>query len=372
VIKALVASGSAIGFVGFVAVLGGAIMWVRFYAARLPADQAVSVVPKNELVAFGAVTLVTFFVLGGLAVAASYLIDSNAGPSKETRLFLIGVVVVEMAYAIAVTPFEKKAERWVLLCLLVVMGAVLGTVLGLLRGFKLIPDVRQTWRDPDKRRLFLAKLLLYALVAVAIVFAGFVAAPELWLGGVLLVAAVLGRAVMRVASLSGDRFGWYAVALFASIVLFGAALNILRTVDLPQVQPAALLRASDAEGICGLYITETSERIYLARSDLPNPEAKRPERTSGRIFWVPRKDVTDFALGSLQSLRDAEKQAPRLRSELLHNRQPRVVAVDTTLDRETVTGTQGEPMRTRKKTTKSTEPEVRESPAVPDVSPCGK
>jgi hypothetical protein len=91
-LKALVASATAIGFTGFVAVLGGAILWVRFYSARLPADQALAVMPKGELVIFGAVTLVTFFILGGLTVLASYLLDPRAGPTASTRRILITLV----------------------------------------------------------------------------------------------------------------------------------------------------------------------------------------------------------------------------------------------------------------------------------------
>jgi hypothetical protein len=52
--QVLPAIGSALGFVGFVAVLGGAIDWVRFSAADLPSDQAVGAIPQSDLVAVGA------------------------------------------------------------------------------------------------------------------------------------------------------------------------------------------------------------------------------------------------------------------------------------------------------------------------------
>lgn len=48
--QTLPAIGSAISFVGFVTVVGTAIEWIRFYAAHLPATQAVLAVPKQELV----------------------------------------------------------------------------------------------------------------------------------------------------------------------------------------------------------------------------------------------------------------------------------------------------------------------------------
>jgi hypothetical protein len=393
-LKALVASATAIGFTGFVAVLGGAILWVRFYSARLPADQAIAVMPTGDLVVFGAVTLVTFFVLGGLTVLASYLLDPHAGPTASTRRILITLVAIEMAYAIAITPFGDNWKRLGLIALVAVIGVAGELALTKLGSVDLTSSPRKCLGDKTTRWPYVAKIGLYLLVVVAIAGAVLLANPELWLGGVLLVAALLGRAVMRVARLSGNNFGWYGVALFLSVVLFGAALNVLRTIDLPQVQPAALLRENDAEGVCGLYITETDDRIYLARTDLAEPEGKRPIRTSGRIFWVPREDVTDFSVGSLQSIRDAEKRAPVLRRELLLDRQPQIVSVETTVEKQTSPPSDegqagpgggatddsgasgGQPQKAAEATTtrtrKFTAPKVREAPKVPDTVPCAE
>jgi len=101
-IRALPAIVGAVGFVGFVAVLGGAIDWIRFHTVGLPADQAVHAVGRSELVATGAVSLVSFTLLGGLAVLTARLIDPHV---HATRGLLRGVVVAGLVELIVVLVF---------------------------------------------------------------------------------------------------------------------------------------------------------------------------------------------------------------------------------------------------------------------------
>src|SRR5918994_1092909 len=61
---------TAAGFLGFVAVVGGAIVWFRFHTSQLPAVQAIDAMPRSELLVTGAVPLMLFGVLGIGAVAA--------------------------------------------------------------------------------------------------------------------------------------------------------------------------------------------------------------------------------------------------------------------------------------------------------------
>jgi hypothetical protein len=71
--RALPAIGSAIGFVGFVALIGGAIEWIRFDSIGLPANQAVHAIPRSELVVDGAWALSLFIILGLLAILVAFL-----------------------------------------------------------------------------------------------------------------------------------------------------------------------------------------------------------------------------------------------------------------------------------------------------------
>ena len=89
--QALPAIGSAVGFLGFVAVLGGVIDWVRFQAAQLPASQAVAAVPRSELVSVGAEALILFTLLGVAAVLIVYTLDPIAEGTSKT-VFALGVI----------------------------------------------------------------------------------------------------------------------------------------------------------------------------------------------------------------------------------------------------------------------------------------
>src|SRR4051812_41844216 len=69
--KILVTLLTAVGSLSFVVLTGGAILWVRFASADLPADQAVVAVPRTELLVIGAAALVGFVLAGLLVVASS-------------------------------------------------------------------------------------------------------------------------------------------------------------------------------------------------------------------------------------------------------------------------------------------------------------
>ena len=54
--------------IGFVAFAGGVIVWTRFSAAKVPPDQAVNAVPRDELVAIGSALLLLFGFFGIMAL----------------------------------------------------------------------------------------------------------------------------------------------------------------------------------------------------------------------------------------------------------------------------------------------------------------
>ncbi len=95
-VQALPAIGSAVGFLGFVAFVGAAIEWIRFSAAGLPADQAVRVVPRQELVTIGAAALVGYTAGALLAVLVVYLLDRQGNATVATLRGLVAVALVEM------------------------------------------------------------------------------------------------------------------------------------------------------------------------------------------------------------------------------------------------------------------------------------
>src|SRR3954447_21925096 len=91
VLKVLGAVGAGIGVLGFVTFFGGAIVWLRAEKARLPATEAVAVIPRNVLVISGATFLLPAVLIAIGVVAVVFLIDlgfylgrqKTLGPIRE-------------------------------------------------------------------------------------------------------------------------------------------------------------------------------------------------------------------------------------------------------------------------------------------------
>jgi hypothetical protein len=127
-----------------------------------------------------------------------------------------------------------------------------------------------------------------------------------WVAILLAVAAVLAMMNLFVARAT-VKFAWYGMSVFFSVLLFGAALTIARTLNKPSVQPIALVRKSDDVGICGVFITQTNERVYIGRLAL---SGHRP----GLIFWVPTSNVDLVDVGQSEPI---NSQFPELAVAML-------------------------------------------------------
>jgi hypothetical protein len=261
---------------GFVAVVGGAVLWARFYAAGLPPDQAVSLVPNGELIVVGAATLIPFFVFAGAMVLIVYLLGPDwisAGQThRASQKTLWAGAKVE---SIAITPGAWRT----LIPVLVVF------VLESLLAFFI------TSYDPAHWNL------------------------DLWPA---LTVGLLGTGLSYWVAQRTHGFRWFGLTVFVSIAIFGAAVSYVRSRTPAKVQPAAVLRKGDDKtGVTGFYIGQTEKRIYLASVV---PDEKHPSRgipSSGHVITIDRANVASFALGTLQGIGKALKQANTLRDDLV-------------------------------------------------------
>src|SRR4051794_32485617 len=112
--QALPALLGAIGFLGFVAAVGGAIEWVRFNAAGLPADQAGRGMPQQELVSIGAAAIIVFALAGAVAVLLVYALDRRGEVSVATGRGLGFLISGELAVALwyAELDLPQKLVGW--------------------------------------------------------------------------------------------------------------------------------------------------------------------------------------------------------------------------------------------------------------------
>ena len=334
--KALIGVGTtaitAIGTIGFVAFTGAAIAWVRFYSAQLPADQAVAAMPRSELVAIGGAALVLFVLLGAVAVLFLYVVDPGANDVEGVRwaLLLLAILEVIAAIVIATDGDESwgpslKAAGFVVLVGAITFSAFLSkwtstwaefTPLGSGEGLSI--------SNMAKYRVYRRKLKpLGWFIVIAAMAAVIGLTPQImsenadgrWaVAAVLATAVVLAIANFAVAHATGNRFWAAAIAVFFSVLVFGAVLAAARTFQAPLVQPAAVIRSGDLryEGILALYVTETSDRVWLAVVCQQEDAENRPEPNMSRVFWVPKKDVVAMSIGPLQRLSSALENAPKL------------------------------------------------------------
>jgi hypothetical protein len=367
--------------VGFVAFVGGAIMWARFSGAGIPPADAISHVDRGRLLATGGAALVFVVPVAVVALVFLYLADGCGRASRETRwglvtlmalgglaailaadlsttATLIAVVVAALAamalgwladvIADFVAVWSQRSDRSAGALARAVGRRLFGAANGargkvvlVVAGLAFVGGLRLLLEDDDGARL-LAALLGAAAVALhplarpwrsrdrltlaASVVLVYVAIATLvlnaWLAAAAACVLVLGAIALGVAKLTRERFFWYGVTVFASVAVFVGFLEYAHTRERPQVQAAAALLGDTQAGVCGLYVGETDERLYLARVDLRPGTAddRKPRPGTGRVFWLARERVVASAAGPLQTVGAAQENAATLLEGLVEER----------------------------------------------------
>jgi hypothetical protein len=95
-------------------------------------------------------------------------------------------------------------------------------------------------------------------------------------------------------------------------------VTCLRIVDSPQAQPVAILLKDNQKAVCGVWVGESSGRVWYARLRLSDLGLiRRPVPRDSSLASVARDDIEDMALGPSQPVGRAQDQAASLRSALL-------------------------------------------------------
>ena len=120
---------------------GRAILWLRFWCAGLPADQAADAVSGGELVSTGSVALVIFLGLGLAAAAIAWLLDGNGREVRTTRRGLVAIGLVEVIAAIWIGDFRSDQA------LRLLIGVVVAALL-----LHYLVDRGLEWREGRRKR----------------------------------------------------------------------------------------------------------------------------------------------------------------------------------------------------------------------------
>jgi outer membrane protein OmpA-like peptidoglycan-associated protein len=178
----------------------------------------------------------------------------------------------------------------------------------------LLPPETQADADaaarPPRPEFTVRGLVLAIPLTVVIVAAPSLILWEWWLAVSLGTVAILGIGLWRISTFGVRRFVWYGLAVFISVPLFGTVMLMARNAEDPQVQPMALIRNTDGpdEAIQGLYVTETSDRVYFANVATEGC-TKTIRSQSGRLLWVPNDEVVAISIGPAQDVKDAAGSA---------------------------------------------------------------
>ncbi len=119
---------SGLGVLGFVTLAGGVVLWSRFNEMGVPADHAVGLVPKSELISTGADFLVPAFLISTAAVLIVVLLRVTIDFFREWEPLRWGVTptvigLAELAVLISLTQ-TLPAQAIVLLVGVIAVGAL--------------------------------------------------------------------------------------------------------------------------------------------------------------------------------------------------------------------------------------------------------
>jgi hypothetical protein len=274
----IAAIGAALASLAFVAAVGGGVLLARYTGAGLPSEAAVALLPKSELVAVGGEVLAFFVAFGALVVLLFAAIEFRLPDDERHRAW--------------------GAHR----ALLVVLG-----LLGFWAYLRFGAHVTRNSAVVFTHRGAAARLT--SVVVGGLIVFGIWAAWSL---------SALRRAYhehklkdrARPCSITG-RIGWYLL-LFSLILVTGAAGVIGGALVNPLVRPVAMSFVKGPEGMCGLFVVQTSDRIFIAVAQGQTLDENRGFRPLGQLRSVRRDGIDQVAIGSDQSLDSARKRAFKL------------------------------------------------------------
>ena len=100
--------GLVVMFATLTAVVGSAILWVRFWSVSLPADQAVEAVSRAEIAETGGQALAGFAFLGLLAMGVVWLVDADGSWGRPNRRGLGVLIFVELLVATLIGRYRTE------------------------------------------------------------------------------------------------------------------------------------------------------------------------------------------------------------------------------------------------------------------------
>jgi outer membrane protein OmpA-like peptidoglycan-associated protein len=336
--------------------VGGAISLARFYAAGLPADQALDAATETDVRAVGLTWIVLLAVLGVVAVILAYFASPEGRATASMYYLLIAIAAVEAVVVWGVALHRQlwdKLDAQEIKALFVIGFATVGAWVliyvlqrenpertGQAPSLKLTAKTQAQKgkaNDPTLVIPLWGYVLLGLISVVAGVAVGHLLGPW-WVWVSTIFAGVLGLVTIRVADMSGARFRWYGVCVFFSVVLFGSVLGVLRTFADPRLQPVAFL-LSDGDRVSamqGIYVGQSDDRLWFASVELKRCGRDAIRRGSGRLRSVPSDHASYVTIGPGMRPPRLARESQAMLDEIRAEHAGREVVVGTPAIRDAV------------------------------------
>jgi hypothetical protein len=372
--------GTGIGAIGFVIFFGGFIVWTRFDAAGLPANEAVAQVPRNDLVVTGASFLVPALLAALAAVAVAVAawdgfignrLRHRKAQAKASRIRTDARVEMLRAEEARVEGEMEKLQDQMDRYRAAAKDAEIDSEahkvalnnyrvakakrqegekrLATLRESEM-PAARNDQADvakaaPEAEKLNRNEWLLQAatgvgpmlLVELLVISAGLSGLSWGYRGlllGVMLVTIAVAIVVISIT----DHFAWFAVSVFLGVGVMIAFSTYARTQSHTKVSPVAAIDGSAP--VAGFFVAETSEAVYMG---VPEPEP--PTTASDRdlefdhnavtLLRFPKASLANLTIGPGMDEGEAYKRSLSLALALCHHLKlslPRRTLVSTSSD----------------------------------------
>jgi hypothetical protein len=295
---------SLIGLAAYLYLLGGMVWWLRFTAARLPADEAITAIDDKRLLVTGfKAMLFEFMILITLmlmAWAAWWIVrrlrrkEDDDGDRRRVHehnplawaIVLFGICLGATLFVAALDYFSPLHDTVVGSTLL---GGLVGGMVGAISG-AFFDEGAGLRRKLDSPPILWAVSLFLGMVAFV-----FLAAPAGVVMIVIIAFAHLGGRLSRLPSVRNP------VHLVPGVLILGTAFGFIAATyqaTPPVTFARAVVSLKDGEPIIGGYIGETDDGILLAECAPDEKEPSMGRNPTLRI--IPAKKVDTLHVGGIR------------------------------------------------------------------------
>lgn len=355
--------GTGIGAIGFVIFFGGFIVWGRFKAVGLPANEAVAQVPRNDLVVTGASFLVP--ALLGALLAATVAVaawDMFVGSKRRDRKVAARADLMRASSELKQLQSKRDRSKEKI--------EALEARIDWHREEEKRADVGSGERDEaraagdaleveqskhlarraeleeeeipaaEKKRAELIEaqskagestsheqflqigigaipMLVAEVIVIAIGWGGLSSSYRWLLVGVVITTITIAVVVLSMT----DHFAWFSFCVVLGVGVTIAASTYARTQRHPKVSPVAALAGSTP--VAGFFVAETGDAIYLGVPKrprlLPGEDELDFNHGAATLVRVPKSLVSGLTVGPIMDEEDAYRRSIVLALALCRN-----------------------------------------------------